>query len=631
MTPQKRTWQPLHQPLAALLLAGMAWSGSAQANVFDDALQCAADAGKVMLLPVTEGAKVAAYAANQPQCVAQIVAFDPLTLAGSGAMVALNTAGVIPATFGGCQAAVYGPAMKPLAGALAGGLGAVGMPDSIVQPLVGIAKGELMQAINQIPALAVITGPIDCGCGMLDAGVNVDNIIAMGKTVASAGSSCMSLVGNTLNGALQAVQNPGKAINQGIEVGLVAVIGRQGYSDLSGGWDSVVLGQSEAMPLPQLYQQTFAPKVERYAREMLKNWGYWGNVEGDIMVHCVNYLDSHRWSEGNAREKCNAMLTGGQGSNEKRFVNAGFLQQVSARYAQLRLPADLERRRGLAGLNAVNGNAAAAPLAQNRLHGALGFDANGAAVLDAQGYPTYGIGSVGALASARLRSYTAQAGEGLPVMNQRIDEAISYAMNASPALQNWRAAMAVIPQLPCTLQADGFVCADYDKLNACFAGYVERMRAVPEAVRVGERRGVRIPPPMCRVANALQADQVALLNLRMSLKADGIACNLGGAQNTQLVCQGSGSALGGPVSANDPVFVCNQRLRKLYGKFGLPREGRNCMAAPNAPPTYTATPPAGVGYQVPPPQPPATMTPQPIQPDQPISNNKRPKPPVRRY
>ena len=65
------------------------------------------------------------------------------------------------------------------------------------------------------------------------------------------------------------------------------------------------------------------------------------------------------------------------------------------------------------------------------------------------------------------------------------------------------------------------------------------------------------------MANALQADQAALLNVRMSLKAEGIACNLGGAQNTQLVCAGGGHALGG-VTTNDPTFVCNQRLRKLY-------------------------------------------------------------------
>ncbi len=594
-----------------IVLTTVLLAPTARANVFDDALQCAVDAGSVMVIPLVQGAKVASYAATQPQCIVQITAAEPLTLAGSGAMVALNAAGQIPASYGGCQSAVYGPVMKPLAGALAGGLGAVGVPNSVVGPLLGIASGELLQGIQQIPALAVLTGPIDCGCGMLDAGVSVDNIIAMAKTVANAGESCANLVSGVVGGAFKVIQDPGKAINKGIETGMVAVLGRQGYSDLSGGWDSIVLGQSEAIPLPQLYQAAFAPKVERYAREMLKSWNYWDNTEKDIVGHCVNYLDSHRWSEENGREKCfNAMLMGQQASTEHRFINAGFLQQVSARYAQLRLPADLVRRRSLGGYNAVNGNAAAAPLAQNRLHGAWGFDANGNAVLDAQGYPVYGLGSVGALASAKLREYIAQSGEGLPVMNQKIDAAITYAMANAPAFQQWQAAMAAIPQIGCAVEPGSFVCSDYDKVKNCQAIYVDRMRQVPEAVPVGESRGRRIMAPLCIVKNALQADQVALLQIRMKLQAENIACNLGGTGSTLLVCRGAARALGGPIATSDPVFICNTRLRQAYGKFGLPREDRRCVAEQGAADPIGSTPLPGVGEQLPPP---AMPIPMPIQ------------------
>lgn len=585
--------------LITLLLAP-----AARANVFDDALQCAVDVGSVVVIPLVQGAKVASYAATQPQCIVQITAAEPLTLVGAGAMVALNTAGQIPASYGGCQSAVYGPVMKPLAGALAGGLGAVGVPGSIVGPLQGIASGELLQGINQIPALAVLTGPIDCGCGcgMLDAGVSVDNIIAMGKTVANAGESCANLVSGVVGEAFKAIKDPGKAINKGIENGMVAVLGRQGYSDISGNWDAIVLGQSQSIPLPQLYQAAFAPKVERYAREMLKNWDYWNNVEHDITRHCVNYLDSHRWSEDNAREKCfNGMVSGQQASTEHRFINAGFLQQVSARYAQLRLPADLVRRRSLGGYNAVNGNAAAVPLAQNRLHGAWGFDAAGNAVLDAEGYPVYGLGSVGALASAKLREYIAQSGEGLQVMNQKIDAAITYAMAHAPAFQQWQAAMAAIPQIGCAVEPGSFVCSDYDKVKNCQAIYVDRMRRVPEAVPVGERRGVRIQAPICIVKNALQADQVALLQIRLKLQTENISCNLGGPGSTLLVCRGAARALGGPIATSDPVFICNARLRQAYGRFGLPREDRRCIAEQGAPDPIISTPPPGVGQQVPPP------------------------------
>lgn len=595
----------LHQTLRTALLAGLAigsLQASVHANVFDDALQCAVDVGSVVVIPLVQGAKVASYAASQPQCIVQITAAEPLTLAGSGAMVALNAAGQIPASYGGCQSAVYGPAMKPLAGALAGGLGAVGVPNSIVGPLQGIASGELLQGINQIPALAVLTGPIDCGCGMLDAGVSVDNILAMAKTVANAGESCASLVSGVVGEAFKVIKDPGKAINKGVETGMVAVLGRQGYSDLSGGWDSIVLGQSAAIPLPQLYQAAFAPKVERYAREMLKNWGYFDNVEADIVRHCVNYLDSHRWSEDNAREKCfNGMLMGQQASTEHRFINAGFLQQVSARYAQLRLPSDLVRRRSLGGYNAVNGNAAAAPLAQNRLHGAWGFDANGNAVLDAQGYPVYGLGSVGALASAKLREYIAQAGDGLPGMNQKINAAITYAIANAPAFQQWQAAMAAIPQLGCAVTSGSFLCSTYGEINDCQARYVDRMRLVPEAVPVGERRGVRIQAPVCIVKNALQADQVALLDIRLKLQTEGIACNLGGPGNTLLVCKGGARTLGGPVATSDPVFICNARLRQAWGKFGLPREGRSCIGEAGANPQIGNRPPTGPGDAVRPP------------------------------
>lgn len=400
----------------------------------------------------------------------------------------------------------------------------------ILEIYIDVRSSDWGELFNDIFRLAAAGDPLDVACKIL--------------TLATGGFP--------ICGALELLYDVGKFAVQAAE----AIVDTFSIND----W-----GESEFKDLPGYFNTYYLPNVERYAQNMRKNWNYWSNGIGEIVNPCVNFLTHHRWAEDNAREKCqNGMWDGRQASTEHRFIDKGFLQLTEIRYGMLELPGVVDQRYAAlsASLNA------SAPGLRARLEGVWGLDGNGKTALDAQSTGAWPQGSVGAVASAQLRLYIPRFGDGEPVMKQRLQDAVNYALANTPDWKTWQQLATAAAKVPCTAKGDTFVCDGWDNVKACKAQYGTPLSQLPLPTRKNDGR-IRVTPLTCAVENTESANKGALIKVYYALRNDWQLkdCSYDVIKHPQTIecVVGSPSAL-----------KCATLLKERYGEFGLPNAGASC-------------------------------------------------------
>lgn len=429
---------------------------------------------------------------------------------------------------------------------------------NLLEIYVDVRSSDWAELFNDIFRLAASGSPLDVACKVLS--------LAVG--------------GFPVCGVLEVLYAIGEAAYE-VAKGLVKVFSINDW------------GESEAMDLVAYFNQYFLPQVERYAQDARQNWqSTWDRTESELITPCRNYLVNHRNASDTASLRCReGMFKGQQAGVEPRFIDKGFLQFVSVRYAMLTLPGVVDQRFAVmaAGLDAN------APGLRDRLLGVWGLNNAGKTVLDGNGIGSWPQGSVGAVAAARLKLYIPRYGDGEPVMKQKLQEAVDYALANTPGWNAWKQVATAAGSVPCKTRADGtaYACGDWDKVRECKANYATPLQALPRAVDSS-----RIPPPPCWVEDVDGANRVALIMvnkaLRAELKLSGCSYDMG--KNPHVIeC----------VPLSESAKQCASLLKQRYGEFGLPSDGGKCtgLTAIATPPNVPTQLPAGTlhsGREVPP-------------------------------
>lgn len=400
----------------------------------------------------------------------------------------------------------------------------------ILEIYIDVRSSDWGELFNDIFRLAAAGDPLDVACKIL----------------------ALATGGFPICGALELLYDIGKFAVQAAE----AIVDTFSVND----W-----GESEFKDLPGYFNSHYLPNVERYAQNMRKDWNYWNNGIGEIVNPCVSFLTHHRWAKDNAREKCqNGMWDGRQASTEHRFIDKGFLQLVEIRYGMLELPGVVDQR--FAALSTSLNTTA--PGLRLRLEGVWGLDGNGKTTLDAQGVGIWPNGSLGAVAAAALRLYIPRFGEGEPVMKQKLQEAVNYALANTPDWKAWQQLSAAVPNIPCKANGDSFFCDGWDNVKTCKAQYGTPLSQLPLPAKKNDGR-IRVIAPACAVENTDSANKGALLKIYYSLRNDWQLkdCSYDIIKHPQTI-----ECVGGSPSA----LKCASLLKERYGEFGLPNAGASC-------------------------------------------------------
>lgn len=335
-------------------------------------------------------------------------------------------------------------------------------------------------------------------------------------------------------------------------------------------------GESEAMDLVAYFNQYFLPKVDIYARGAQNHWqAMWDKAGAELIEPCKHYLTDHRNAGDTAGLRCfNGMFKGEKAGVETRFIDKGFLQMTSARYAMLELPRVVNDR--FASMAKADSFNTGAPGLRTRLLGVWGLDASGKTVLDANGIGAWPNGSIGAVAMARMRLYVAHYGDGEPVMKQKLQEAVDYALTNTPAWKTWQQLGDIAANVPCKQSDDGysFVCPSFEKLRACLTQYAKPLSGLPRAAGPA----TRAPPPACRLADTGNANLIALMDVNKALRAEFnlYECEYDTRTHPTFIRCKPGS---------ESARKCDELLKSRYGAMGLPNNGASCNSlAQNLPP-----------------------------------------------
>lgn len=364
--------------LIPLLMAAPAHAGLKDAA--EKGWACLKANGKAIKHAATNGASVLEFIATKPVCVGQLVTPPPaIPQIAMGITVGIATQQKLN-TYDSCSKGIYGFVANPILGEVKAALNkAPNLPsplDSLKGGLVNLTAENAVDLLTSIPGTEIVTGGIDCGCGLVDAGLRPEVVKEIYEDTVAVAKQC--------TGFLEELGPLGKGI---VVVGGAVVTG---YVD--------VIKDPQHMPVGTYYQRFWEPYVESVALGLSATppRDVWTATVKPIYDNCVQYFDSHNQYQSTAVLTCDGMRDG-----TRDFVGGGFTRAVYNRTWDLLTPnaaeyygrylvkqqTDLARA---AGLNDVVIQAMA-----KRLFRDFGLDARGNAKRNDRGDVAWAAGSLG--------------------------------------------------------------------------------------------------------------------------------------------------------------------------------------------------------------------------------------------
>lgn len=423
----------------ALLLAPAAQAGPQAAA--EAAWGCIKANGKAVAQGAQTGVRVLTFIATKPLCVAQLVTPPPaVPQVAMGITVGVATQQQLT-SYSACSGRIYGFVAHPVLGAVKSALDqAPQVPpplDHLKDGLADLAADNAVELLTSIPGAEVVTGGIDCGCALVDAGLQPDTVVQMVATTKQVAQQCTDVLEEL------------GPVGQGI-----AAVG----GAVSTAWrDSVKNPQH--MPYQQYYDRFWASQVEGLAQKLIQPGSQdWTPTVKPLWDRCVDYFDSHNQYRDTARVTCDSMRDG-----VHIFPQRGFVQAVNLRTWQLAVPGAVENyARYLA--QQQGDYARANNLGHNRLTLALsavifrdfGLTPAGAAPRDGHGNPQWigGGASLGAKAMAAVPQAKIASPSVLDAHTVAMSSVIAGAYNGSALLQKvlrWQAAYPLIKAARCAI------------------------------------------------------------------------------------------------------------------------------------------------------------------------------------
>lgn len=282
---------------------------SVQANPLKDAWNCAAGVVKANYELASKGVKAADVLGSAPQCVAQATAGDPPLLILTGAMFAINGASpsILPAN--GCESALKSYAALPIAKSLDAIFSGV-IPDSYLDSANAEAQAKLWDFLSTTPPISEVTGRASCGCTFLEAGISVESLVDMLKTIGSAGKKCDKFLENVpgYSQSKSAINNLGEdLLTDQVTHKPVDAYYREDFGGCQGCWEKDSHAMAKAMDSSHDFatQAGSDAKFGIYFGGKNSNGAPSGNSKKEV---CKVYFDGHKMSADNAEKVCSALL-----------------------------------------------------------------------------------------------------------------------------------------------------------------------------------------------------------------------------------------------------------------------------------------------------------------------------------
>lgn len=305
---------------AALSMGLLTASQAGPKAAAEAAWGCIKANGEAMVQGATTGVKVLEFIATKPMCVAQLVTPPPaIPQVAMGVTVGIATQQKLT-SYDSCSDRIYGFVANPVLGAVKGALDqAPSLPpplNSLKAGLSHLAADNAVELLTSVPGTEVVTGGIDCGCALVDAGLQPQTVVQI------------------YNSSKKVVQQCANALEELGPLGtsLVAVGGA-----VSTGWRDTV-NDPQHMPYQQYFDRFWAPQVEGLAQKLIQPGSQdWTPTVKPLWDNCVKYFDGHNQYQKTAQVTCDDMRDG-TGS----FPRKGFVQAINARTWTLMVPAAVE-------------------------------------------------------------------------------------------------------------------------------------------------------------------------------------------------------------------------------------------------------------------------------------------------
>ena len=410
----------------------------------EKAYKCLEANGEALVDGATKGVKVLEFIATKPLCVGQLVTPPPaIPQIAMGITVGIATQQSLK-SYDACTDRIFGFVANPILGAVKSALDkAPGLPpplDSLKSGLVNLAEDTAVDLLTSIPGTEVVTGGIDCGCALVDAGLKPETVVQIYNSTKKVVQQCSAV--------LDELGPLGK--------GIVAIGGAvsTGYTD--------VIKDPQHMPVGNYYKQFWEPYVESVAQGLAATppRDVWTPTVRPVFDRCVNYFKSHNQYQDTAVLTCNGMRDG-----TRNFVGAGFTRAVynrtwdlltpsAAEYYGRHLAQDQAGQARAAGLNDTVTQAMA-----RRLFRDFGLDARGNAKRGGNGDVAWAAGSLGEKTrNAKGKSFVGgdptRWAQEIPTRDTVLNTLISKVYNNSATVATvilWQKAYSAIKAAKCTM------------------------------------------------------------------------------------------------------------------------------------------------------------------------------------
>lgn len=553
--------------LAALFIALTATG--ANANVFSKAYQCIAASGEAIVEGAEVGAKVLEFIATKPQCVAQLVTPPPFIPQLAMGLTVTFSAQQGLRSYDQCSTKIYGFVAKPALDAVKSaldGIGSVPPPlDSLKSGLANLGADNAVELLMSVPGAEVVTGGIDCGCGLVEAGLKPETIKKVYASLSKVSKKC---------GAFIKELGP-------LGEGIVAVTGA-----ISDGWNDTI-NDPQHMPVNQYFDMHWKPYIEPLSQQLAQPYkgDVWTATVKPVWDRCVNYFDSHNQYRSTAQLTCDGMRDG-----TRDFTgNGGFTYMVYRRTWDLATPAAVEyygrylanQQVDLSKAAGLNESIRAALV--TRIYRDFGLDARGNANRNNSGDVAWREGSFGArtiLNKQRLSGFNSAVHHAS--RDAILDALIVKAYNKSPTVEvikTWQAAYPSILAAKCTstplpprirvpgsnanpaIRTTTMTCAEKGVTDAQQQAGLAACEKISDTIK-SEINLVCAKPKGEQITDA----QVEILKWHKDKRfaQANLACNYDIFWNSKAV------------GCSDPTYTsqCNALIAKELGsKFGIPKAG----------------------------------------------------------